>query len=167
MCVSDLQLRWLFGVNRGKSEEVGHCMLPYIRDQILELVNESLLVVLLQHTEADSSRTRPKLNRIAENTSYVCHGKTTSKLSLSSSEVWFFYVLPPLGENIEPIYSRIEITYPNTLGPVFSPHSALWKRSNENPGWDQGVLKRLDEQNNTICIQSRMHPRNRAKVVGN
>ena len=25
-----------------KSEEVGHCMLPYIRDQILELVNDSL-----------------------------------------------------------------------------------------------------------------------------
>ena len=29
------------------SEEVGHFMLPYIRDQILELVKESLLVVLL------------------------------------------------------------------------------------------------------------------------
>ena len=28
-------------------EEVGHCMLPYIRDQILELVNESLLVAVL------------------------------------------------------------------------------------------------------------------------
>ena len=30
-----------------KPEEVGHCMLPYIRDQILELVNESLLVAEL------------------------------------------------------------------------------------------------------------------------
>ena len=30
-----------------KSEEVGHCMLPYIRDQILELVNETLLVAVL------------------------------------------------------------------------------------------------------------------------
>ena len=29
------------------SEEVGHFMLPYIRDQILELVKESLLVVLV------------------------------------------------------------------------------------------------------------------------
>ena len=29
------------------AEEVGHCMLPYIRDQILELVNESLLVAVL------------------------------------------------------------------------------------------------------------------------
>ena len=28
-------------------EEVGHCMLPYIRDQILEVVNESLLVAVL------------------------------------------------------------------------------------------------------------------------
>ena len=28
-------------------EEVGHCMLPYIRDQILKLVNESLLVAVL------------------------------------------------------------------------------------------------------------------------
>ena len=28
------------------SEVVGHCMLPYIRDQILELVKETLLVVL-------------------------------------------------------------------------------------------------------------------------
>ena len=28
-------------------EEVGHCMLPYIRDQILELVNESLLIAVL------------------------------------------------------------------------------------------------------------------------
>ena len=28
-------------------EGVGHCMLPYIRDQILELVNESLLVAVL------------------------------------------------------------------------------------------------------------------------
>ena len=28
-------------------EEVGHYMLPYIRDQILELVNESLLVAVL------------------------------------------------------------------------------------------------------------------------
>ena len=27
----------------------------------------------------------------------VCHDKTTCKLSLTSSEVWFFYVLPPLG----------------------------------------------------------------------
>ena len=25
-----------------RSEEVGHCMLPYIRDQILELVNEMI-----------------------------------------------------------------------------------------------------------------------------
>ena len=30
----------------GAQEEVGHCMLPYIRDRILELVNESLLVVV-------------------------------------------------------------------------------------------------------------------------
>ena len=30
-------------------------MLPYIRDQILELVNESLLVAVLQHTEVDPS----------------------------------------------------------------------------------------------------------------
>ena len=30
-----------------KPEEVGHCMLPYIRDQILELGKESLVVVLL------------------------------------------------------------------------------------------------------------------------
>ena len=30
-----------------KPEEVGHRMLPYIRDQILELAKESLLVVLL------------------------------------------------------------------------------------------------------------------------
>ena len=30
-----------------QAEEVGHCMLPYIRDQILELVNESLLVAVL------------------------------------------------------------------------------------------------------------------------
>ena len=29
------------------AEEVGHCMLPYIRDQILELVNETLLVAVL------------------------------------------------------------------------------------------------------------------------
>ena len=29
------------------AEEVGHCMLPYIRDQILELVNKSLLVAVL------------------------------------------------------------------------------------------------------------------------
>ena len=36
-------------------EEVGHCMLPYIRDQILELVNESLLVAVLQLTEVDPS----------------------------------------------------------------------------------------------------------------
>ena len=28
-------------------EEVGHCMLPYIKDQILELVNETLLVAVL------------------------------------------------------------------------------------------------------------------------
>ena len=28
-------------------EEIGHCILPYIRDQILELVNESLLVAVL------------------------------------------------------------------------------------------------------------------------
>ena len=27
-------------------EEVGHCMLPYIGDQILELAKENLLVVL-------------------------------------------------------------------------------------------------------------------------
>ena len=31
----------------GNAEEVGHCMLPCIRDQILELVNESLLVAVL------------------------------------------------------------------------------------------------------------------------
>ena len=31
---------------REEAEEVGHCMLPYIRDQILELAKESLLVVL-------------------------------------------------------------------------------------------------------------------------
>ena len=37
------------------AEEVGHCMLPYIRDQILVLVNESLLVVVLQFTEVDPS----------------------------------------------------------------------------------------------------------------
>ena len=30
-----------------KAEEVGHCMLPYIRDHILELVNKSLLVAVL------------------------------------------------------------------------------------------------------------------------
>ena len=30
-----------------KAKEVGHCMLPYIRAQILELVNESLLVAVL------------------------------------------------------------------------------------------------------------------------
>ena len=35
-----------FSTGSGLPEEVGHCMLPYIRDQILELVNESLLVVL-------------------------------------------------------------------------------------------------------------------------
>ena len=29
------------------SEEVGHWTLPYIRDQIIELVNESLLVAVL------------------------------------------------------------------------------------------------------------------------
>ena len=29
------------------AEEVGHCMLPYIRDQILELAKDSLLVVVL------------------------------------------------------------------------------------------------------------------------
>ena len=32
---------------RLQPEEVGHCMLPYTRDQILELVNESLLVAVL------------------------------------------------------------------------------------------------------------------------
>ena len=34
-------------VDRMISEEVGYCMLPYVRDQILELVNESLLVTVL------------------------------------------------------------------------------------------------------------------------
>ena len=34
-------------LNGSQTEEVGHCMLPYIRDQILELVNESLLVAVL------------------------------------------------------------------------------------------------------------------------
>ena len=51
-------------------------MLPYIRDQILELVNESLLLAVLKHTEADLSLipalSLSKLNRIAENTSFVC-----------------------------------------------------------------------------------------------
>ena len=37
------------GLGRVKSEEVGH------KNQILELVNESLLVVVLKHTEADPS----------------------------------------------------------------------------------------------------------------
>ena len=37
---------WIFKDNQ-ESEEVGHCMLPYIRDQILKLVNESLLVAEL------------------------------------------------------------------------------------------------------------------------
>ena len=36
-----VRIPWVF------TEEVGHCMLPYIRDQILELVNESLLVAVL------------------------------------------------------------------------------------------------------------------------
>ena len=40
-----------YGVEREQAvhlpEEVGHCMLPYIRDQILELVNETLLVAVL------------------------------------------------------------------------------------------------------------------------
>ena len=30
---------------------------------------------------------------------FACHDKTTSKLSLTSFKVWFFYVLPPLGQN--------------------------------------------------------------------
>ena len=30
-----------------ETEEVGHCMLPYTRDQILELVDETLLVAVL------------------------------------------------------------------------------------------------------------------------
>ena len=30
-----------------QAEEVGHCMLPYIRDQILVLFNETLLVAVL------------------------------------------------------------------------------------------------------------------------
>ena len=56
-------------------EEVGYCMLPYVRDQILEVVNESLLVAVLKHTEADLSLipawSLSKLNRIAENTSFM------------------------------------------------------------------------------------------------
>ena len=36
---------WVRGY--GKPEEVGHCMLPYIRDQILELAKDSLLVAVL------------------------------------------------------------------------------------------------------------------------
>ena len=32
---------------RLRSSRLGRCMLPYIRDQILELVNESLLVAVL------------------------------------------------------------------------------------------------------------------------
>ena len=71
---------------------------PYIRDQILELVNESLLVAVL---EADPSRA--KLNMVAENTSIVClvfsaillsfarlgsaSNTATSKLSLTSSKI--------------------------------------------------------------------------------
>ena len=45
-----------------------------IKNQILELVNESLLVVVLEHTEADPSLIPEflKLNRIAENTSFRC-----------------------------------------------------------------------------------------------
>ena len=34
-------------IGRLVAEEVGHCMLPYIRIQIFELAYESLLVVLL------------------------------------------------------------------------------------------------------------------------
>ena len=30
-----------------EAEKVGQCMLPYIRDQILEIVNETLLVAVL------------------------------------------------------------------------------------------------------------------------
>ena len=41
--------------NTPDPEEVGHCMLPYKRDQILELVNKSLLVAVLQLTEVDPS----------------------------------------------------------------------------------------------------------------
>ena len=37
------------------SEEVGHCMLPYLRDRTLELAKDSLLVAVLKHTEADPS----------------------------------------------------------------------------------------------------------------
>ena len=56
----DLKMRRLETGNKCTSsehvaaEEVGHCMLPYIRDQILELVNESLLVgVFLCPTSSD------------------------------------------------------------------------------------------------------------------
>ena len=35
------------GVSAVAAEDVEHCMLPYIRDQILELVNKSLLVAVL------------------------------------------------------------------------------------------------------------------------
>ena len=31
----------------GETQDVGHCMLPYIRDGIMEQAKESLLVVLL------------------------------------------------------------------------------------------------------------------------
>ena len=37
------------------SKEVGHCMLQYIKSQILELAKDSLLVFVLEHTEADPS----------------------------------------------------------------------------------------------------------------
>ena len=63
-------------------EEVGHCMLPYIRDQILELVEEDLLVALLRYTEADPC----KAQLDSRNTGLVCLiGSGMNKLHIKSN----------------------------------------------------------------------------------
>ena len=90
------------------SLEVGHILGP--RSKWVTSMTECSLALAQECNEVQitflsqsSTCTKPMFSTIllsfAWGSASVCHNKTNSKLSLTRSEVWFLYVLPPPGLN--------------------------------------------------------------------